>query len=286
METGMHYGKDYKTIPATSVKSGEGVEVVPDVYCYTVQIVNLCFIGDSATNEFVIVDTGTPNRSKEIIAAAEERFGPDCRPKAIILTHGHFDHVGSVIELINHWHIPAYAHPLEMPYLTGQKNYPEPDYTVEGGLVAKMSPIFPIDAIDLDGHVKLLPEDGSVPYLSAFKWIHVPGHAPGQVALFREEDRLLLAADAFVTVKQEDLYKVITQKQEISGPPRYLTTDWKAAKNSVIKLAELKPNIAITGHGKPMTGDQLSESLDRLVRDFDEIAVPKHGRYVSERNET
>lgn len=143
-----------------------------------------------------------------------------------------------------------------------------------------MSPIFPTDAIDLDGHVNLLPEDGSVPYLPAFKWIHVPGHAPGQVALFREKDRLLLAADAFVTVKQEDLYKVVTQKQEISGPPRYLTTDWKAAKDSVIKLAELKPDIAITGHGKPMSGKQLAESLAQLVQHFDEIALPKHGRYV------
>ena len=50
-------------------------------------------------------------------------------------------------------------------------------------------------------------------------------HTPGHISLFREKDRTLIAGDAFVTVKQEYLYKVITQEQEISGPPRYLTTD-------------------------------------------------------------
>ena len=40
----------------------------------------------------------------------------------------------------------------------------------------------------------------------------------GHISLFREKDRTLIAGDAFVTVKQEYLYKVITQEQEISGP--------------------------------------------------------------------
>ena len=116
-----------------------------------------------------------------------------------------------------------------------------------------------------------------------FRWVHTPGHTPGHISLFREKDRTLIAGDAFVTVKQEYLYKVITQEQEISGPPRYLTTDWKAAKESVIKLEKLKPLVAVTGHGIPMSGDLLSTSLNTLVQEFDKIAVPDYGKYVDKR---
>lgn len=84
------------------------MELTPDVYVYTVQMVNLYLVGDIEKGEFVIIDAGTPNRSEEIIATVEKRFGKDSRPQAIILTHGHFDHVGSVIELVDHWEVPVY----------------------------------------------------------------------------------------------------------------------------------------------------------------------------------
>jgi glyoxylase-like metal-dependent hydrolase (beta-lactamase superfamily II) len=182
--------------------------------------------------------------------------------------------------LIRHWDIPVYAHPLELPYLTGQRNYPTPDATVEGGLVAKLSPLFPNDAIQLSDHVIELPSDGSIPIMAGWRWIHTPGHTPGHVSLFRESDSTLLAGDAFVTVKQESLWSVITQDLEISGPPRYLTTDWESAWESVKKLEALKPKTAVTGHGMPMTGQLLTESLQRLVQEFDQIAIPDYGKYI------
>ena len=73
-----------------------------------------------------------PGSANSIIAAAEKRFGPDSKPKAIILTHGHFDHVGAIIELVEHYDVPVFAHELEMPFLTGQQPYSPPDPTVEG----------------------------------------------------------------------------------------------------------------------------------------------------------
>lgn len=274
----MNYGNDYKYIPATSIGSGDGMEILPDLFNYTVQIVNIHLVGNPETKDFVLVDAGMPESAEEIISVTEERFGTNSRPKAIILTHGHFDHVGAIIELVEHWGIPVYAHELEIPYLTGQKSYPEPDSTVEGGLVAKLSPLFPNEPINLGNHVEKLPSDGSIPHMPEFKWIHTPGHTPGHVSLFRERDRALIVGDAFVTVKQESLYKVLTQEQEISGPPRYLTPDWKSAMESVIKLEALKPAVAVTGHGIPMSGEVLSNSLEKLVREFDSIAVPDYGK--------
>ncbi len=277
----MKYGSDYKFIPATSIGSGLGVEVVSDVYCYTNQIVNLCFIGEKNKEGFVIVDTGMPKSAEEIISVAKERFGETARPKAILLTHGHFDHVGSVIELVDYWEVPVYAHELEIPYLTGKLKYMEPDPTVEGGLVAKISRLFPNEPIDLGKHVYPLPADGTVPELIDWKWIHTPGHTDGHVSFYREKDRLLIVGDAFVTVKQEYLYDVYMQEEEISGPPRYFTPDWTSAWESVKKLEKLQPEIAITGHGIPMKGRNLRNNLKLLADQFDYIAIPSYGKYIN-----
>jgi glyoxylase-like metal-dependent hydrolase (beta-lactamase superfamily II) len=282
MDKDMEYGKDFKYLPVTSISTGFGQELVQDLYCYTIQVVNICCIGNpEQSKDWVLVDAGMPKSAEKIIAEVERRFGSENPPKAIILTHGHFDHVGAVVDLVEHWNMPIYAHELELPYLTGKRSYPEPDATVEGGLVAKMSPMFPNEPINLGSHIEKLPTDGSIPGLDSWCWIHTPGHSPGHISLFREEDRSLIVGDAFVTVRQDSLYKVLVQEQEICGPPRYLTTDWQAAWESVRKLEALKPNIAITGHGTPIWGEELSEGLSKLVQDFDRVAIPDFGRYVN-----
>jgi len=281
MDNNMEYSKDDKFIPVTSVSTHLGREIALDLYYYTIQIVNICIFGNpEQKNEWVLIDTGMPKSADEILSIVDRRFGSNSRPKAIILTHGHFDHVGAVVDLVRHWNVPVFAHELELPYLTGKCSYPEPDSTVEGGLVAKMSPLFPNEPINLGSHVEKLPSDGSVPGMIGWRWIHTAGHSPGHISLFRDEDSSLIAGDAFVTVKQDSLYKVLVQKQEISGPPRYFTTDWQKAWESVKKLEALKPKVAVTGHGTPMTGELLSNGLKTLVQEFDRIAIPDYGRYI------
>lgn len=277
----MKYGNDYKFIPAISVESGKGVDVLPDLYSHTVQIVNIVFVGEKEKNKFVLVDAGMPGSANEIISVTEERFGKGSIPEAIILTHGHFDHVGAILELVKHWNVPVYAHQLEIPFLTGKRSYPNPDPTVEGGIVAKMSSLFPNEPINLGNHVQSLPNSGSIPCMPEFRWLHTPGHTPGHISLFRERDRALIVGDAFVTVKQESLYSVLTQEQEISGPPRYFTPDWETAWQSVKKLEALKPSVAVTGHGLPMKGEQLSLNLTKLSNEFDRIAIPDYGKFVN-----
>lgn len=273
--------KDFYYMPITSVTSGSGFNLTNDLFYETIQIVNICLYGDpEASNEWVLIDTGMPKCEEKIIRLAEERFGKDHKPKAIILTHGHFDHVGAVVELVKKWNVPVFAHELELPYLTGQMDYPKPDGTVEGGLIAKMSPLFPNEAINLGDFVHALPYDGSIPEMPGWRSIHTPGHTPGHISLFREDDRMLIAGDAFITVKQDSLYNVLTQKQEINGPPRYFTTDWMDAWKSVKKLNSLKPSKVITGHGLPMDGEELIKNLTFLADNFEKMAIPDYGKFI------
>jgi glyoxylase-like metal-dependent hydrolase (beta-lactamase superfamily II) len=253
-------------------------QVTTDVLRLRHLFVNVYFIGTS--DNWILVDAGLPGATDAIVAAAEEEFGEGTQPSAIVLTHGHFDHVGAFPQLFEHWDVPVWVHSLELPHVTGQEDYPPPDPTVGKGAMALLSFAYSNKAADLGAHVRALPLDNNVPGLPGWRWIHTPGHTRGHISLFREADGVLIAGDSFVTVEQESLYKVMTQKQEVHGPPAYFTPDWNAAEESVRNLHGLRPVLAATGHGSPMSGEALTEGLSTLVARFEEIAVPDHGRYV------
>jgi glyoxylase-like metal-dependent hydrolase (beta-lactamase superfamily II) len=259
---------------------GAPLPVVPDVAYLRTAIVNVVFVGAPDATRWVLVDAGIPGHAEHIADAASRRYGESSRPEAIVLTHGHFDHIGSLRTLAERWDVPIYAHALELPYLTGRSSYPPPDPTVGGGAMARLSPLYPKGPIDLGPRVQPLPDDGSVPGMPGWRWIFTPGHAPGHVSFFRESDRTLIAGDAFVTTKQESALAVLTQRPELHGPPMYFTPDWDQAWSSVKALAELEPAVAITGHGQPMRGPALADDLHTLAREFDVRAMPAHGRYV------
>ena len=254
----------------------EGTEIRPDVYYHTIGIVNVVMIGDPSGDDWVLMDTGIPNSADSLMEIVSERFPRNNRPSAIILTHGHFDHVGGMEELIEEWKVPVFAHPGEFVYLSGQQTYPRPNIPRGRKSMTRMSNIFPDNTVNISSALLPLPQAGNIPGMPGWKWIHTPGHSPGHVSLFRESDKVLLAGDAFVTVRTDAFYKVITEKAEINGPPPYFTTDWEAANDSVKKLAALKPDITVTGHGPAMEGEELRIGLEELVNEFNEIAVPKY----------
>jgi glyoxylase-like metal-dependent hydrolase (beta-lactamase superfamily II) len=143
-----------------------------------------------------------------------------------------------------------------------------------------LSRFYPRGPVDLGARVRALPEDGSVPGMPGWRWIHTPGHTPGHIALFREEDRTLIAGDAFVTTRQESAIAALTYRPEIHGPPAYFTPDWTASRRSVERLAALEPERVVTGHGPPLSGESMRRDLHLLAREFERRAVPGHGRYV------
>lgn len=246
------------------------VEVEPGLVYLRTAFVNVAFIGSE--RNWLLVDAGLPGYRDAIARVGEGRFGGP--PRAILLTHGHFDHVGCLKALADRWDVRIYAHPGERPFLDGGRPYPKPDPRPGDGLMSLSSPLYPRGPIDVSNRLWDLPGDGSVPFLPDWRWIATPGHSPGHVSLWREATRSLVAGDAVVTTAQESMLAVLRQKPEMHGPPRYFTPDWDAAEASVRRLAELRPRTLVTGHGPALAGIEMARALDRLAGDFARIAPP------------
>jgi hypothetical protein len=94
-----------------------------------------------ADRSWTLIDAAIPYSASRIKHWADQAFGRS--PNAIVLTHGHFDHVSAAAGLADEWNVPIYAHPLEFPYLTGQKEYPPPNWAAGGGVMPLLSPALP-----------------------------------------------------------------------------------------------------------------------------------------------
>lgn len=126
---------------------------------------NCYLVVDSASGAAVLVDPG--DEAARVIEMAE-RAG--ATPSAVWLTHAHLDHIGAVEGVRRRWPgIPVYLHPADAPV------YAFAEMAARRYGVPFEQPA-PPDREFADGDVVRV---GSV----AFDVWHVPGHAPGHVAL-------------------------------------------------------------------------------------------------------
>ncbi len=238
-------------------------EIARDVAIVPTLISNAYLVGDAAS--WALVDACTPGNERRIQRAAERRFGRGCRPSAILLTHGHFDHAGSAGPLADAWGVHVYAHSLELPNLTGRALYPPFDLT-SPGFFTRIARFFPTTTVNLGASISTLEPKQAIPGLPDWEMIETPGHTRGHVSFFRRSDAVLLAGDAVTTMDLDSFLGTIARRPRVCRPPVPATLDWKSARRSVEVLASLRPSLIAAGHGVPMR-DAAAE-LSRLAENF------------------
>jgi len=187
--------------------------------------------------------------------AVARRLGPIRR---IVLGHSHTDHRGTAPGL----GVPVLCHPDERRYAQSDE---WPDYwEMEKLPVAWVRRIYPLLHRRWDaGGVRVADTVEEGDEVAGFRVVHFPGHAPGLIGLFRESDRLAIVSDTVYFVDSTRLRPL--PRGEATVPHPVWNWDHSAAKESVRKLAALRPNRVMAGHAAPLEGPGVGEALARAA---------------------
>src|ERR1044071_4300956 len=90
--------------------------VAPGVWGLKDVFVNIYVILNPFDGNWVLVDAGLKWSAPKIKKMAAQLFGEQSEPSSIVLTHGHFDHIGSIEKLLEDWNVPVFIHPAETPF--------------------------------------------------------------------------------------------------------------------------------------------------------------------------
>ena len=190
------------------------------------EAVNAYLVGD------VLVDCGYPINWKRL----HSQLGGS-RPKAHALTHAHADHAGNSKRLKDEDGLEVWVGERDRDYLVSGQ--PEPGAIPVGRGVLRRYMRFP--GVEPDRLLKAGDEIGS-----GFVVIDTPGHSPGHVSFWREEDRSLICGDAFFNMN------MLTTAPGLHQPPGVFTPDPARNRESERLLAELEPALVCFGHGPPL----------------------------------
>jgi len=189
-----------------------------------------------------LFDAGARTMTRAVARAGAKLGGI----RRVVLGCGHTDHRGVAPAL----GVPVLCHPSEVEDAEGSGGF---RYWPAGlaGLppVARQVHRLLHHHVWDGGPVKISGTVEEGDDVAGFRVVHLPGHAPGQIGLWRESDRLALSSDCFYTL---DMWG---RNCAPRVPDAVYSFDADQARASVRKLAELEPLAAWPGHARPVTGD-------------------------------
>jgi hydroxyacylglutathione hydrolase len=181
--------------------------------------VNAYLVGD------VLVDARTSGSRRAIL---RQLTGEPVR--AHVVTHAHPDHFGASHGVCEALGIPLWAGEADAEAIQTARPPLPPGRRASVLLRAPLPPAHPV--------ARHLHEGDELS--AGFVVLETPGHTPGHLSLWRESDRTLIGGDVFFNLPR------------LGPPPAMLTVDTERNRDSMLRLAELQPALALFGHGPPV----------------------------------
>lgn len=181
--------------------------------------------------EDVLIDAGIRSSSSQILKAVKSRA-----LSKHVLTHAHADHQGSSSIICSALKIPLWCSELEKE--NAENGTVTIEYSNPNHLISKFQKKFWAGEGCEVAHT--LKEGNMV---GGFVVIETPGHSPGHLSFFRENDGVLIAGDTLTNMN------LLTTIVGLHQPPNLFTANQEQNRHSIKKLVSLKPKIICFGHG-------------------------------------
>lgn len=231
-------------------RNRQWAEVVPGFFCISVADVN-CYLVQTPDG-LTLFDAGLPRSRRVLLDLLGHLGAKSADIDAIVLTHGHFDHVG-VARGLREQGVSVLVHPRDaelarhpyryrpatprIPYvLTHPRGIP----TITRMALAGALNVRGVEAQAQVAHGHPIDTPGTPLAL----W--PPGHTAGHCAYFFEQAGVLIAGDALVTL---DPYTGETGPQIVASAA---TADTAEAMKSLDSLARTGARVVLPGHGAPV----------------------------------
>jgi hydroxyacylglutathione hydrolase len=169
----------------------------------------------------------------------------------IALTHVHPDHQGAAKAICEQRGIPLACHVDDVDAMEGRRPVQEAHV---GNPINKL-----IKRVWEGPPHKVERPFAEGDEIAGFSVIHAPGHARGEVIFWRESDRVAICGDVIRNMSYA------TTLPGLREPPEIFTMDVAENRRSIRKLAELKPEITLPGHGPEIEGHAGIEALAHSV---------------------
>ena len=224
----------------------DGIHMVDDAY------VNWFLVEED--RKLTVVDTGHPSSWKSLQRALSKLGRSAGDIEAVVLTHGHFDHMGFAKRAHEELGVPVWAHELETPVVAHPWRYHHersriPYFARHAGFVRIFAAMGAAGALwvkGLDG-VRTYAAGARLEVPGRPHVIFTPGHTHGHCSLAFPERGTVIAGDAIVTLNP---YTAAEGPQIVAGAA---TADSTRALASLDALAATRANTLLCGHGPPWT---------------------------------
>ena len=213
--------------------------VVPGLWRVELGVVNAYLL--RSADGLVLIDTGSPGSATDLLDAVAEVGGAASELSAVIVTHHHADHAGSLAAVLEATGAEAWMLPEDAAEVRAGNAFRP--YRVASGVlnwVLERVVIRPTpDSYD-PSHVAHEVSDGDA-LPGGLRAVAAPGHTAGHLALFwPEHGGVLIAGDACTNLP------VLTLS--------VIYEDLDRGRQTLRDLARLDAEVAVFGHGKPIVG--------------------------------